>query len=999
MLKELVDFPNSVTLIPNSGLQFLDFGFQESAVERLSRNFWPEIKGPAEENDTRHRVTIHPLVDDEEGQRVYIPAGESRPRVAPEEDQYTFRAVRALDAFEGAWLPVPFLRCKRGNEFDSGPTTWCRARVTRLAEPDEKGNHFRVVFGFDTLMAPRLEGAPYAAPEENLDATENVSFAFVTDIASISTFLTSEWVSDWLRDSYAGGLSRMRGREVTPDQFQNPGEYWAAYILWLESLATACAIPQIKLADIFTDHSRQDPINVNLVVDIGNSRTCGVFVEEPKGRDRVDVAETYRLEMRNLSRPEEVSMEPFESRIEFAPVDFGPLQYARKSGRTKRDAFWWPSPVRIGPEAARLASQSDGTQGATGLSSPKRYLWDGAARPQVWVNNTANVGDDQESAIRGPMVSRLTESGDPVTGRSGAMLGLLPKYSRSSLYTFMLCELLIHAATHMNSAGVRVRRPDSEIPRRLKRIILTLPSATPVAEQKILRQRARNAVNLVWEVMGWSDDSTYPKPEIQLDWDEATCTHMVYLFNEIQHKFRKPPRDFFDVMGRGRRSDKDNAALRVASMDMGGGTTDLMIIQHEVEGQSTVYPRQIFREGFRQAGDDIVKLVVEDFIIPTLAETMRAKGARSSGAVLADLIGGDREGMSQQDRTTRAQLVGQVLASVALGVLSLYEQTDGRSDVPLPDVTLGDLLPADSAVAHSTYAYLEDATRLAGAEDFVLNDVVFQIVPSKMSGIIYSAVKTMLDDLCDVIRSYDCDVLLLSGRPSQFPAIRDLICSNLPLTPNRIVSMGAYPIGNWYPFRSNNFRIQDPKTTAVVGAMLCQICSQGTERFTMRAHEIKMRSTAKYIGIMDLDEEISEENTLLENVDLESGYGIVKFELKMESPLFIGYRQLPISRWKTTPLYYLQFAQPEKVSSLALPLTVNFERAEAASEDDEEVMEDFVIVDATDANGDVMRVAKGAKGIGDISLRLQTLKVDNQAEGGYWLDSGVVRISQDILGI
>ena len=43
-----------------------------------------------------------------------------------------------------------------------------------------------------------------------------------------------------------------------------------------------------------------------------------------------------------------------------------------QSGRS--DAFLWPTIARVGHEAGRLASLRRGIEGATGLSSPKRYL-------------------------------------------------------------------------------------------------------------------------------------------------------------------------------------------------------------------------------------------------------------------------------------------------------------------------------------------------------------------------------------------------------------------------------------------------------------------------------------------------------------------------------------------------------------------------------------------------------------------------------------------------
>ena len=117
----------------------------------------------------------------------------------------------------------------------------------------------------------------------------------------------------------------------------------------------------------------------------------------------------------------------------------------------------------------------------------------------------------------------------------------------------------------------------------------------------------------------------------------------------------------------------------------------------------------------------------------------------------------------------------------------------------------------------------------------------------------------MIRDLCDLVRCHDCDTLLISGRPSQFPIIRRMIEASMPVPANRIILMGQYPVGNWYPFRSDDRRIRDPKTTAVVGAMLAHICQKSVSNLTLRTEGLKMRSTAKFIGTMEAEGKIPNE--------------------------------------------------------------------------------------------------------------------------------------------
>ena len=81
-----------------------------------------------------------------------------------------------------------------------------------------------------------------------------------------------------------------------------------------------------------------------------------------------------------------------------------------------------------------------------------------------------------------------------------------PLYSRSSIMTFVLTEVLLQALTLMNSPQQRGRRAHAETPRRLRRIVLTLPTGMPLAERLIFRKRAEAARDLVWMMMGWKLD-------------------------------------------------------------------------------------------------------------------------------------------------------------------------------------------------------------------------------------------------------------------------------------------------------------------------------------------------------------------------------------------------------------------------------------------------------------------------------------------------------------
>ena len=229
---------------------------------------------------------------------------------------------------------------------------------------------------------------------------------------------------------------------------------------------------------------------------------------EPLPQRITNLNDSYLLELRDLSRPENVYSDPFETRVEFADAHFGNDALSRRSGR-RMPAFAWPSAVRIGPEAARLATQAVCAEGSTGMSSPKRYLWDERPWQQTWRYNTG--GQNEPMVTRGLFARQVNREGtplacfdDPLFKRSPALRrqerepAFEAQFTRSSLMLFMVGEILTQALVTINAPATRSRRELPNMPRRLRRIIFTVPTAMPVAEKRIFRRWVSWAVRVVW---------------------------------------------------------------------------------------------------------------------------------------------------------------------------------------------------------------------------------------------------------------------------------------------------------------------------------------------------------------------------------------------------------------------------------------------------------------------------------------------------------------------
>ncbi|MDD4701823.1 MAG: virulence factor SrfB, partial [Desulfovibrio sp.] len=889
-----------VSIIPGGCPQFLDFSLPEDAIRRIRRYFREEKKNQGDP-DGRYTHYLRCLTEGENG---FIDQLTGQPC----DEDYSVEARRAIGAWEGHWLPIPFLRTldqswpDGGKRFEYGPSNWARARVMQSERhPDQ----LRIVLAFDTNVEQRpSEGEHYHALSPQ-DVAAHGHFMLAHLVRDNSWFLNAAWVNEWLSGIFdVFRQSQHRGRGSWKDDTPYVLEHLANYLTWLDVVRMALN----DLAAQIINPDRDTPVDVDLVLDIGNSRTTGILVETLPQRV-TNLNDSYLLELRDLSQPENIYSDPFETRVEFVDAAFGNDALSRRSGR-QTPAFAWPSAVRIGPEAARLATQAVCAEGTTGMSSPKRYLWDERPWQQSWRYNTGGKAEPMVS--RGLFPRQLNPLGtplacfdDPLFKKSPALQKQQAEpifeslFTRSSLMHFMLGEILTQALVTINSPATRARRELPNLPRRLRRLIFTVPTAMPVAEKRIFRRWVVWAVRVVWNALGWNQWYT-PKalvrgqsgdyrqsPQVRCDWDEASCSQLVLLYNELAVKQHGDAHHLFRLLGKPRASCQGRPCVRMASIDIGGGTTDLSIATYELasgEGDTArIVPHTEFRDGFNIAGDEVLREVVANHVIPAIGQALLQQGLAEPRALLGQLFGRDSIGMSQEDRNTRVRLVRQIAVPVALGLLAACENPDMRHAnytcalrdffEPDPLGAADDGQDAGKSAAETTgfepaslaprpqsaiIKSVENMVRRGAPliQNFNILDVPVTVSPAAVDVTIRSTLGPTLSSLCEVVHMYDCDVLLLTGRPSSWNGVVASVLAKLPVPPDRIIPMRSYHAGSWYPFADAQGRITDPKTTVVVGAILCALADGHLEGFSFDSGALHLTSTARYIGEMDINSQL-----------------------------------------------------------------------------------------------------------------------------------------------
>ncbi len=1012
-----------IRIVPHSGIQFLALEFNLDEGPRFSRPFVEHKRVEQMGPDGTYPVELRPGWNDDDFDA-------DPPFKAQGADAaYDLSKQKALEPFLNQWVPVPFLAVQARRDawgrdlFHQGPTNWCRVRITPIEERQEQGPTHRAVFAFDTELLERRPNRAYVAPSPQ-DAFAEQEFALAYLFRDIAAFLSDprtigadqidyqEWVDRWVDELFIAFKTQQRGGRALRPEDRETLEHAARYVAFIQLLDAYVAVPRIKLIDTVSSEPTVKPVNVDLVLDIGNSRTCGMLIENFPNQQKIDLGNSFILQLRDLEEPHQLYKEPFESDVQLVQAQFGKEHLSRASTRTR--AFFWPSLVRVGPEAARYRERGDGTEGTSGMSSPKRYLCDVEPVNQEWRFQPGDYGADGAPPtiylaarrfmnFRGDVLRQLLDErrfydrlASAVDRTELEKPAVRLTFSRSSFFTLLVAEILLHTLSLINSPQVRGSHGEKDTPRRLRRIVFTLPTAMPAREQRLLRSRAQAGVKLVWDLMGWAENPPpgVLVPEVHAAWDEASCAQFVYLYSEIAHKFGGAITDFLQLVGKQRAfaepqtppTGAPQPSIRIASIDVGGGTTDLMIATYYAEANRAIVPSQTFREGFRIAGEDVLREVIQQVVLPAIAEHLKACGLATAREFLVDRFGADRANMAQQDKHFRRQFVLRVLKPAGLALLSLYEQAPaGR----LPETRkLSELIQA--SLGGRIIDYVDRTAAAWGARDFRLADVDVTLDFDRIRGAVEGALGEVFENIAEAVHHFDCDIVLLSGRPSRLPATIDLFINKLAVSPDRVIPLSNYPAGNWYPFGGQSrFRIEDPKTATVVGGMLCALAEAQITNFTLYADRITMRSTANFIGVLERDGKMREQNVLFSNGANASAKAPQTAQVDWFAPMPLGFRQLPMERWIATPMYRIKPVGSSSLQAIQKPVTIVLER---------ELPEELIDYDsrnfsAAEAQKEEIRIVEATARDGANVTRSFGLFLDTLSnEEVYWLDSGILNV-------
>lgn len=925
--------------------------------------------------------------------------------------------VTAFELLLGKWLPMPMFQKEVDGVTANVPMGWCRMKMEDIGEGEKKGSRrYRLVWAFDTQMGE--DELNILRPFIPADERDEAEYGMCNKVDLLMDFLSStddfHAFSDYIASIFDIDLEKEVSRK-----------YKAYYIYFLNFIRLSGGAPEVTL-----HHNTRRDIMVDLVLDIGNSRTCGILFEEG------EFTKGKMLELRDLTHPwKQYENKTFDMRVVFRKADFG------NDIVLDEDMFQWKSYVRVGQEAHNLVYRSLEEEGlsekTTNYSSPKRYLWDEKPYEGQWENlvtkdDPFNVRLSTEVSIptlndmfdaEGNFIMPENDANSGITGGEGGfeLLDLEMRehhYSRSALMTFAMIEIFHHAITQVNSIGYRNQWGNVDCHRSIRNVIITCPTAMALSEQVKLRQAAENAFTALTRCIPGlkvadiipssaqlkvTDEYAEPGKRVWT-YDEASCSQLVYLYAEIAQRYSGEIHKFFELKGHVRPELKEEGyegkALTIGTIDIGAGTTDIMVATYECEGEgrSKLSPTPLFWDSFFIAGDDILRNLIQNIVIegnehqqadlgsiasaltaritdmtneelkalPCLDNIVyrskvneicstidenekKAKMVAFASNLIHDFFGKDSAMMSFRDRRCRTDFNTQISVPIAQKMLDLLRLRRPSRLYTFDDL-FPELKPADYLLDYFEHHF-----------GFRFEELSWRYNPTEVADIVKATMEPLMKQLALVLYTQHCDIIVLAGRPTSLDPITELFVKYVPTAPDRLVRLNEYRVGSWFPTADGQGYFYDQKAIVAVGGMVGYLAShEGLPGLVIDFTKMikKMKSTANYIG------EYNSRRQQVSKTALSPESSTATFDLSV-FPAFLGCRQLDSAMYQARPMYGIY--NNSNRHSLRITISRNFYESK----------EQLAIEEVTDQEGNTLPKRS-------VELVAQSLVDD----GKYWLDKG-----------
>ena len=854
-------------LIADSGVQFMEYAFSPESPLTSTAFIRASAQGPLRAIDC-----------DTAGHYYYRASPDSAVEwVRPD---YAFSLSESLEFLQHRWLPIPYF-----SPTGPGPTNWVRGYISSSQTVGGK-----IVLAFDTEIAKTNSDVQPC----QFDVQQEQLFALPSRGDQWYCFIEQAWVSRWLSTLFPPPLKDSAPRV--------PAFIWQAhYINLLKLLSQQVSPHPVLLRALYREESA---IGVEAIIDVGNTNSCGVLYESGT-EDTHPLAGCSEVVIRDLSCPTNTPCTLFSSEINFATQPFGDNGLSSASGRL--DAFQWYSLLRIGPEAERLNSESHTDLHYQGVTSPRRYLWDDHPSPFTWFN-APQAECASYSSIDHPFSLLLDDRGGLQSSKADHfhIPVFKPQFARATLFTLFIAELVCQIANQINSYDYRKKINRTMLPRFINRINFTLPVNFTALERRRFQALTQQAIDLIRA----AQPQFFPLTgdiELVFPWDEASCGQLVWLWQ------KRHEHSISTLLQRYRRSAGDDP-LRVALIDVGGGTTDLAITdyhpsRHDDEAQALT-PHLVYRLGVSVAGDTILLVIIKQFLLPQLTRYLREQGVNDIDKLFERLFcrGKSRPG----DTPWRQYVIRHLFLPLVDDILQRYRLSETAYFCRIEHFIEQKSLDFVERTLKEKVMGLTSSSAQLQLRGWCIEFAFSELIETLQST--HNELYHLLKLLSDTVTSHHCDIVLLSGQPLDLPIFQQIFTDR---------HAAAYPLSGLrldaaLPFCIKG-KLVNGKQANSLGALIYRLAEQQlTSEYGLLAGDGSTTAVARWFGPLD-------QQGRLQYALLSPPYqGKQRTILRLNSATSIGYRCIDMPEIVATPLFAL-LPDRHKLHNLALGISVELE--------------------------------------------------------------------------
>ena len=612
----------------------------------------------------------------------------------------------------------------------------------------------------------------------------------------------------------------------------------------------------------------------------------------------------------------------------------------------------------------------------TGVSSPKRYLW---AHDASWLEGAFWYmadphdrcrSDNFASKLQGPFLKfiheddrdfLLEEDAELKDEDFGSEVPAKPQHAPRAMMTAAIYELLCQAFQYINSIGYRSGTSDEARTRELRSLTMTYPSGMFQPERQRFAQQAQKAINIFARTLGKHQKAV---PTLTFSIDEASAVHLTYIWSELK-MLGQDPRLWFSTLSRahqavpvgaggdgdagssqgeatatvaaGRRRNRGRPGrpgaarsgggaavetesgqlqeLRIACIDIGGGTTDMMIARYRFQPgiDDSIEGQVLHQDGVSIAGDQLVKRVLEKIIVPTFSDAI---GLEEEDI---QLLFGPQVPKNRGFSSNRIDWINRLFMPLAEAYLQL-----AVDDVSDEEITHSDPELVDPVVVESLQ---QQCNKLRGPGYYnVQQELRLAYQKDRFEDVVHEVFDDLLFDFCGRIVDHEADVILLAGQPSKLGYIQELVRMYVPLPASRIVPMFNHYAGNWYPYQDVKGHapglIVDPKSAVVVGAAIEFLARHGMLpqfKFSMRG---KQTENTYFWGVMtESTSSIRDERVLFGPADEETRDEWTEFTT-IAQRVVIGRKMVGDPDAQASPIYALKMDAGNRIGQTEVTVRI-----------------------------------------------------------------------------